>query len=106
LACCAIQELRFDDWGIDAALTGSQKALGVPPGLMVCVMSQVVVVLVVIDSDVKEESQGQLYLHIILHIETANDHRILLFHQCIDSMAYFSYLLLLSSESSASSEKS
>mmetsp|Transcript_10587 Transcript_10587/g.14681 ORF Transcript_10587/g.14681 Transcript_10587/m.14681 type:complete len:277 (+) Transcript_10587:168-998(+) len=102
----AAEELRFDDWGIDAALTGSQKALGVPPGLMVCVMSQVVVVLVVIDSDVKEESQGQLYLHIILHIETANDHRILLFHQCIDSMAYFSYLLLLSSESSASSEKS
>lgn len=36
----AAEELQFDDWGIDAALTGSQKALGVPPGLMVCVMSQ------------------------------------------------------------------
>jgi len=41
----AAEELQFDDWGIDAALTGSQKALGVPPGLMVCVMSQVVVVI-------------------------------------------------------------
>jgi len=36
----AAEELRFDDWGVDAALTGSQKALGVPPGLMVCVFSQ------------------------------------------------------------------
>eukprot|EP00954_Amorphochlora_amoebiformis_P014739 1152555-Amorphochlora_amoeboformis.AAC.1 len=30
----AAEELCFDDWGVDAALTGSQKALGVPPGLM------------------------------------------------------------------------
>eukprot|EP00472_Partenskyella_glossopodia_P009712 CAMPEP_0197525144 /NCGR_PEP_ID=MMETSP1318-20131121/10644_1 /TAXON_ID=552666 /ORGANISM="Partenskyella glossopodia, Strain RCC365" /LENGTH=402 /DNA_ID=CAMNT_0043078317 /DNA_START=64 /DNA_END=1272 /DNA_ORIENTATION=+ len=36
----AAEELRFDDWNVDAALTGSQKALGVPPGLMVCIMSQ------------------------------------------------------------------
>jgi len=36
----AAEELRFDDWGVDAALTGSQKALGVPPGLMVCILSQ------------------------------------------------------------------
>jgi len=36
----AAEELCFDDWGIDAALTGSQKALGVPPGLMVCILSQ------------------------------------------------------------------
>ncbi|MBA3673100.1 MAG: alanine--glyoxylate aminotransferase family protein, partial [Gemmatimonadaceae bacterium] len=26
-------ELRFDDWGLDYALTGSQKALAMPPGL-------------------------------------------------------------------------
>ena len=26
-------ELRFDDWGLDYALTGSQKALALPPGL-------------------------------------------------------------------------
>jgi aspartate aminotransferase-like enzyme len=26
-------ELRFDDWGLDVALTGSQKALALPPGL-------------------------------------------------------------------------
>jgi alanine-glyoxylate transaminase / serine-glyoxylate transaminase / serine-pyruvate transaminase len=27
------EELRMDDWGVDLALTASQKALGVPPGL-------------------------------------------------------------------------
>jgi alanine-glyoxylate transaminase / serine-glyoxylate transaminase / serine-pyruvate transaminase len=27
------EELRMDDWGIDLALTASQKAIGVPPGL-------------------------------------------------------------------------
>ena len=26
-------ELRFDEWGLDVALTGSQKALALPPGL-------------------------------------------------------------------------
>ncbi len=36
----AAEELRFDEWGVDAAFTGSQKALGVPPGLMVCILSQ------------------------------------------------------------------
>eukprot|EP01116_Phalansterium_solitarium_P017844 TRINITY_DN4512_c0_g1_i1.p1 TRINITY_DN4512_c0_g1~~TRINITY_DN4512_c0_g1_i1.p1 ORF type:complete len:442 (-),score=132.85 TRINITY_DN4512_c0_g1_i1:151-1476(-) len=34
------EELRFDDWGIDAALTASQKAIGVPPGLALLVVSQ------------------------------------------------------------------
>jgi alanine-glyoxylate transaminase / serine-glyoxylate transaminase / serine-pyruvate transaminase len=27
------EELRMDDWGVDVALTASQKAIGVPPGL-------------------------------------------------------------------------
>ena len=32
---CAVagEEMRQDDWGIDLALTASQKAIGVPPGL-------------------------------------------------------------------------
>jgi alanine-glyoxylate transaminase / serine-glyoxylate transaminase / serine-pyruvate transaminase len=29
----AAEELRMADWGVDAALTASQKAIGVPPGL-------------------------------------------------------------------------
>lgn len=33
------EEFRFDAWGIDAAMTGSQKALGAPPGLMVAMLS-------------------------------------------------------------------
>jgi alanine-glyoxylate transaminase/serine-glyoxylate transaminase/serine-pyruvate transaminase len=39
---CAIgaEMLRQDAWGIDIALTGSQKALGVPPGLALAVFSQ------------------------------------------------------------------
>lgn len=38
---CSIggEELRQDAWGVDLALTGSQKALGVPPGLAVLVAS-------------------------------------------------------------------
>ena len=32
-------ELRFDDWELDLALTGSQKALALPPGLAFCVAS-------------------------------------------------------------------
>jgi len=34
------EEFRFDDWGVDAALTASQKALGAPPGLCLVVVSQ------------------------------------------------------------------
>jgi alanine-glyoxylate transaminase/serine-glyoxylate transaminase/serine-pyruvate transaminase len=34
------EEFRFEDWGVDAAMTASQKALGVPPGLMVMMLSQ------------------------------------------------------------------
>ncbi len=36
---CSIggEELRMERWGVDLALTGSQKALGVPPGLAVLV---------------------------------------------------------------------
>ncbi len=35
----AAEELRQDDWGIDVALTASQKAIGVPPGLALLVVS-------------------------------------------------------------------
>jgi len=31
------EELRMDDWGVDVALTASQKAIGVPPGLALLV---------------------------------------------------------------------
>ena len=31
------EELRMDDWGVDLALTASQKAIGVPPGLALLV---------------------------------------------------------------------
>ncbi|GLC23694.1 pyridoxal-phosphate-dependent aminotransferase family protein [Roseisolibacter agri] len=33
-------ELRFDDWSLDLALTGSQKALAMPPGLAFAVASE------------------------------------------------------------------
>ena len=31
------EELRMDEWGVDVALTASQKAIGVPPGLALLV---------------------------------------------------------------------
>eukprot|EP01083_Nonionella_stella_P030796 84346_1 len=34
------EEFRFDEWGVDLAFTGSQKALGVPPGLMLLMVSK------------------------------------------------------------------
>jgi len=34
------EELRQEDWGIDVVLTASQKAVGVPPGLALLVVSQ------------------------------------------------------------------
>ncbi len=34
------EEIRQDDWGIDVVLTASQKAVGVPPGLALMVVSQ------------------------------------------------------------------
>ncbi len=36
---CSIagEELRMDEWGVDVALTASQKAIGVPPGLALLV---------------------------------------------------------------------
>lgn len=33
-------ELRFDEWGLDYVLTGSQKALALPPGLAFSVVSE------------------------------------------------------------------
>jgi len=36
----AAEELRMDEWGVDVALTGSQKAIGVPPGLALWMVSQ------------------------------------------------------------------
>lgn len=34
------EEIRFDEWQIDIVISGSQKGLGVPPGLSVVVASQ------------------------------------------------------------------
>jgi alanine-glyoxylate transaminase/serine-glyoxylate transaminase/serine-pyruvate transaminase len=36
----AAEELRQEEWGVDVALTASQKAIGVPPGLALLVVSQ------------------------------------------------------------------
>ncbi|MBC7185978.1 MAG: alanine--glyoxylate aminotransferase family protein [Calditrichaeota bacterium] len=36
----AAEELRQEEWGIDVALTASQKAVGVPPGLALLVASE------------------------------------------------------------------
>ena len=36
----AAEELRFDAWGIDVAMTASQKAIGVPPGLALMMVSK------------------------------------------------------------------
>lgn len=35
----ACEELQFDEWGIDVALTASQKAIGVPAGLCIMMVS-------------------------------------------------------------------
>lgn len=39
---CAVggEELRMEEWGVDIALTASQKAIGVPPGLALLVASR------------------------------------------------------------------
>ncbi|KAM3589683.1 hypothetical protein VKS41_000539 [Umbelopsis sp. WA50703] len=34
------EEIRFDEWKLDAVITASQKALGVPPGLCIVAVSQ------------------------------------------------------------------
>lgn len=34
------EEIRFDSWGLDIIISGSQKGLGVPPGLSIVVASQ------------------------------------------------------------------
>jgi alanine-glyoxylate transaminase/serine-glyoxylate transaminase/serine-pyruvate transaminase len=34
------EEIQFDNWGLDVMITGSQKGLGVPPGLSIVVVSQ------------------------------------------------------------------
>lgn len=46
-------ELRFDDWGLDYALTGSQKALALPPGLAFSVASDAF-----IEAAEKSEARG------------------------------------------------
>ncbi|KAG1438489.1 hypothetical protein G6F56_012627 [Rhizopus delemar] len=33
------EEIRFDDWNLDIVISGSQKGLGVPPGLSVVIAS-------------------------------------------------------------------
>lgn len=34
------EEIRFDEWKLDIVISGSQKGLGVPPGLSVVLASQ------------------------------------------------------------------
>lgn len=34
------EEIRFDAWNLDVVITGSQKGLGVPPGLSIVIASQ------------------------------------------------------------------
>lgn len=34
------ENVRFDEWGVDVAMTASQKALGTPPGLAIMLVSQ------------------------------------------------------------------
>jgi len=34
------EEIKFDEWGLDVVLTASQKAIGVPAGLMILMCSQ------------------------------------------------------------------
>lgn len=37
-------DFRFDEWKVDAAVTGSQKALSLPTGLAVVAMSEKVMI--------------------------------------------------------------
>jgi alanine-glyoxylate transaminase/serine-glyoxylate transaminase/serine-pyruvate transaminase len=41
-AVCSVagEEINQDEWGLDVVLTGSQKAIGVPPGLALLVVSK------------------------------------------------------------------
>lgn len=39
VASMVAEELRFDEWGIDVVVTGSQKAIGCPPGLSIIMVS-------------------------------------------------------------------
>lgn len=39
ITSCGCMPLKFDEWGIDIAFTGSQKALMLPPGLAFCCVS-------------------------------------------------------------------
>ena len=40
ITACGVSELPMDSWGIDVLLTGSQKALMLPPGLAMVALSQ------------------------------------------------------------------
>lgn len=40
VSCAGGVEMKVDEWGVDIAITSSQKALGLPPGLAVCTFSQ------------------------------------------------------------------
>jgi len=41
-AVCSVasEEIRFDDWGLDMVISATQKGLGTPPGLSVCLASR------------------------------------------------------------------
>lgn len=40
ITACGVQKLPMDEWGIDVLITGSQKALMIPPGLAFIALSQ------------------------------------------------------------------
>ncbi len=39
VSCMAGVEIRFDDWGLDVCFAGTQKCFALPPGLVVCAVS-------------------------------------------------------------------
>jgi len=57
-------EFLTDEWGIDIAITGSQKCLAVPPGLAVVSVSQKAI-------DAMRENSGSYYADLKAHIKSA-----------------------------------
>ncbi len=64
ITACGSHELRFDEWGIDVAITGSQKGLMLPPGLAFAVCSEKAV------DAIKKSDIPQFYLSFAKAIKT------------------------------------
>jgi hypothetical protein len=56
------------DWGVDIGMTASQKALGVPPGLAVMVVSQRALVFSLLFTFLASRTQSQVAAHNLLWI--------------------------------------